>query len=332
MKLLKKGHTPVPWLALLVAMLLTATSVSADLRSMDVEKKQQAAASVKFTINYRLSVEGSPSWVKLTALVPRSMEARQDVLGIDYSIPPRRIFDVGGRRYAEFYIENPARDVEVTIAARLDLHNYDLSSAVQGGGGLPAGGLADYLAPETNLESDCPEVVRRAAGIANGGSDVQTARRIFDYVSRTLRYAGYVPADLGVQQVLARQTGDCSDFTDVFVTLCRAKGIPARTIDGYLINYGNDVPLHTWSEIYTEAYGWVPVDPLLASLSKVSFERLRPEYIYLSDVRNDPVLANYHFYVSSHAGGRVSIKESYSVEHLPSAPGAVLAAGEVSSF
>jgi len=60
-----------------------------------------------------------------------------------------------------------------------------------------------------------------------------------------------------VNQVLKQKTGQCWDFSDVFVTFCRAAGVPARQVGGWL--YGQCG--HVWAEVLFEGKGWQQVDP-----------------------------------------------------------------------
>ncbi len=59
--------------------------------------------------------------------------------------------------------------------------------------------------------------------------------------------------------------GKCTDIHSVFVSLCRAAGVPAREIFG--IRQGKkevqDITKwqHCWAEFFLPGYGWVPVDP-----------------------------------------------------------------------
>ena len=62
----------------------------------------------------------------------------------------------------------------------------------------------------------------------------------------------------------------CLEFTDLFVALSRAAGIPAREIDGYAYtNNAHDRPLsltedvlHAWPEYYDfDKKAWIMVDP-----------------------------------------------------------------------
>ena len=61
-----------------------------------------------------------------------------------------------------------------------------------------------------------------------GRDDLDTLRQIVAYVGKTLTYAKDDPADVGALAVLRKKQGVCSGFADLFVALCRAKGIPAR--------------------------------------------------------------------------------------------------------
>lgn len=58
-----------------------------------------------------------------------------------------------------------------------------------------------------------------------------------------------------------RNAGSCMDMNAVFVSLCRAEGIPARTLYGYRFT---TLGVNCRSEFYLPGYGWVPADPALA--------------------------------------------------------------------
>jgi len=104
------------------------------------------------------------------------------------------------------------------------------------------------------------EKVRDLAGRVIGGAKTpeQRVEALLAYVFSDIKFDGPVTGSrFGVEQVLAQKSGHCWDKSDVFVTLCRAAGIPARQIAGW-------VPLlrsgHVWSEVYLEGQGWLPVD------------------------------------------------------------------------
>ena len=58
-----------------------------------------------------------------------------------------------------------------------------------------------------------------------------------------------------------RDAGSCMDVNSIFVALCRAEGIPARTVYGLRFTTGGP---NCRAEFYLPGYGWVTADPALA--------------------------------------------------------------------
>ncbi|HYD35864.1 MAG TPA: transglutaminase domain-containing protein [Vitreimonas sp.] len=98
---------------------------------------------------------------------------------------------------------------------------------------------------------------------------------IYQYVVKNLTYInlepGQVPERLGATGALDNPTlATCQEFTDLFVTLARAKNIPARRLTGYAYTQNNELRplslvediLHAWPEYYDyQRQAWVAVDP-----------------------------------------------------------------------
>ena len=67
---------------------------------------------------------------------------------------------------------------------------------------------------------------------------------------------------------LQRKTGDCDDLSFLYISLCRAVGIPARFIRGYLLSeeVSGDILAtpHAWTEVFVGESvgnnGWIPVE------------------------------------------------------------------------
>ena len=61
----------------------------------------------------------------------------------------------------------------------------------------------------------------------------------------------------------------CLEFSDLFVALTRAAGIPSRELTGYAYSSNTDIRplsltkdiLHAWAQYYDPSLGWVMVDP-----------------------------------------------------------------------
>lgn len=104
---------------------------------------------------------------------------------------------------------------------------------------------------------------------------LKTAPAIYEYVVQTLSYnynrLEQTPQRLGAKEALLHPSNSvCLEFTDLFVTLARAAGIPARSVSGYAYTHNEKLRplslvkdvLHSWAEYWDEETGhWVAVDP-----------------------------------------------------------------------
>ncbi len=78
------------------------------------------------------------------------------------------------------------------------------------------------------------------------------------FVHHHLRYRD-APPGRTVWDTLADRAGDCTEFADLFATLARAIGLPARTVVG-LAYRGDAFALHAWNEVAVDGV-WRGVDP-----------------------------------------------------------------------
>lgn len=107
--------------------------------------------------------------------------------------------------------------------------------------------------------------IRRAVRQAVGKEDnpYWMARRIYRYIHERVRYelsGGWNVAP----RVLARGSGSCSEYSFLFIAMCRAAGIPARYVGSVVVRRDAaswDDVFHRWVEIYLPGFGWLPVDP-----------------------------------------------------------------------
>lgn len=85
--------------------------------------------------------------------------------------------------------------------------------------------------------------------------------RLLEFTSSKVRGEA-VPGTLPVRELLRDPRGDCTERTRLFVALCRAAGIPARTVEGlaWAGDESGSFGPHTWAEVAL-AGKWVPVDP-----------------------------------------------------------------------
>jgi transglutaminase-like putative cysteine protease len=112
--------------------------------------------------------------------------------------------------------------------------------------------------------------------------NLKTPEDIYNFVVKTLSYNySKVATDnerLGGSGALSDPKNSvCLEFTDLFVTLARAAGIPARSVEGFAytqnsklrpLSLVNDI-LHAWPEYYDKkTKRWIMVDPTWGSTTK----------------------------------------------------------------
>lgn len=110
--------------------------------------------------------------------------------------------------------------------------------------------------------------------IASLAATLKTPEKIYDFVVSNLTYNESKTVSnfdrLGAKKVIRSPDNSvCMEFTDLFIAIARAAGIPAREINGYA--YTNDTrlrpaslsqdTLHAWPEYYDTERGWIAVDP-----------------------------------------------------------------------
>ena len=128
--------------------------------------------------------------------------------------------------------------------------------------------LSGNSKPMEYWEADDPDVKKLALQLGS-------VEEIYKYVVTTLKY-DYAKVQPNVIRLGAREAlknpknAICTEFTDLFITLVRAIGIPAREVNGYAYTDNPDLQplslvsdvLHAWPEYWdSQREMWVPVDP-----------------------------------------------------------------------
>ena len=106
---------------------------------------------------------------------------------------------------------------------------------------------------------DAPRVKQALASAVGDETDpAAKVRKILRFVFATLKKgSGPIPQPTAVE-ILEDGGGDCSEHCVLFVTLCRAAGIPARRLSGYA-QVGNLWGAHSFAEVWLGR--WIGCDP-----------------------------------------------------------------------
>lgn len=127
---------------------------------------------------------------------------------------------------------------------------------------LPEGD--DFLCEELPQIRFTPAVCELAASLRGNENDpLILARRAYDWVTTHVAYSymrDYLYMDFIPGYAMLNGRGDCGVMALLFITLCRAMGVPARWQSGSHVE-PDSIGSHDWAQFYIAPYGWLPADP-----------------------------------------------------------------------
>ena len=118
---------------------------------------------------------------------------------------------------------------------------------------------------ETSLTKPCANVEKICKMAKKKKSDlISFIHRLNLIVSDSIKYSeGSTNTSTSSKQALRQGRGVCQDFAHILISAARFMNLPARYINGFLLedlNSGEN-STHAWTEIYIEELGWVAFDP-----------------------------------------------------------------------
>lgn len=183
--------------------------------------------------------------------------------------PNEMLTDKWGLETAHFYYENikplEKKLTEMKVRVTTCAVNYFIYPENVGSlADIPQEVTSRFLANHEKYQYDHP-VIQKAVKEALGDekNPYWIARKIYDYLMDKMYYemaGGWNTAPT----VLERGNGSCSEYSFVYIAMCRAAGLPARYVGSVVIrgDYASmDDVYHRWVEVFLPGYGWVPVDP-----------------------------------------------------------------------
>lgn len=157
------------------------------------------------------------------------------------------------------YLLNPNQKINIKASGQVKIiNNKNIPVSIDS---------VSYLKSTTYWPVSDPIIAAIAAKLSHANS-------IYDFVVQTLTYdynrLGQSQRRGALAALEQPQQSLCTDFTDLFITIARAKGIPAREIQGFAysnnskikpINTTADV-LHAWPQFYDKtSQSWKSIDP-----------------------------------------------------------------------
>lgn len=228
-------------------------------------KTGPAPPSVKLYLGYRVTIQNPTNQAIRNASVrvncPAANTGFQQRLNISadhpfekFSLQPAAPQSIAEALLFQWDIFPPFASKVITIRSVLNLWETPRKQTV------PDPGV--YLQTEPFIESDHPRVIALAASL-KGRTPLQTIENTFAWVSGNITHSGYVRRTRGALYAIDHRQGDCTEFACLFTALCRANGIPARVVGGFvcpqsaILDFGE---YHNWAEFFYKGR-WHVADP-----------------------------------------------------------------------
>ena len=108
-----------------------------------------------------------------------------------------------------------------------------------------------------------PEIIN-IVDLINESNSFIYAKKLFIWLKQNTVYKIHNNNEVQTSDyTLTSRSGDCDDLSFLYIALCRAAGIPARFIRGFLLVDSNPIA-HAWAEVFVGGGvgndGWVPVE------------------------------------------------------------------------
>ncbi|HBC87056.1 MAG TPA: hypothetical protein DCZ94_08890 [Lentisphaeria bacterium] len=233
----------------------------------DIPSAEGKNSSTVRNISYSFTLENTTNRplpkVDFWTFAPIGLDDAKKGSGISSSYRYEALGDELGNTILHFVFQDvaPFQKIVLTIKVQVPLSGLTPSDAT-----CPP---ERFLKPEKNIESDAPEIIRLAGTLGN-------PRKVYEWVSGNIAYEGYSPQEKGAMYALRNRKGDCTESAFLFTALCRASGIPSRTIGGYVCSKDAVISTssyHNWAE-YRENGSWHIADP-----QKRIFDGKREQFI-----------------------------------------------------
>lgn len=124
--------------------------------------------------------------------------------------------------------------------------------------------MQSFLTSSTYIDSDHPEIAKKAAELAQGcASHEEVARKCFEFVRDSIKHSwDYIknPVTCRASDVLLHETGYCFAKSHLLAALLRKNGIPAG-LCYQRVPFGTDgFCLHGLNAVYLANHGWYRID------------------------------------------------------------------------
>ena len=208
--------------------------------------------------------------------------ARQRLVSFELEVdPPAQLFsyaDAFGNAVYHFDVPQPhdrlsilARSAVETQAPELLPASLDMGEWDRLKSDFVRGENFDFLRPHgfaVETEGLAAFIVERELDRLRTRDPLSAVRALNQIIYDSFDYeAGVTRADSPIDLALGARRGVCQDFAHIMIAICRAWGLPARYVSGYLFtdrqagDRSDPDATHAWVEVFLPSLRWFGLDP-----------------------------------------------------------------------
>ena len=201
-------------------------------------------------------------------------------------------FDGLGHRVQNIFIKNFSGHLKITSKGMLK--TKDLSGVVKG--------LKEKVNPlcflrETHLTKPCKRIEKISdQAKKNNKNLIEFAHKLNLTVSNSINYVtGSTTTSTSSRDALKQKKGVCQDFAHILISAARFNNLPARYINGFLLEEtsSGENTTHAWVEIFINDLGWVAFDPSHKKCIDEKYVRISTGYDFVDASTIKGVKTNY---------------------------------------
>jgi len=196
-------------------------------------------------------------------LTPR-LDPNQRALAWRIDVPGRmqRFVDAYGNVTHTMVLSTPHDSIRIVVSGTLDIEPLS-EGCVPSTSDAPGADLSPLIFTVPTPLTTADEAVRALSGRYLDGE-----RRGSDFldlagaICNAVQYeSGYTEVTSTAAQALTLGRGVCQDHAHLFLASCRAVGVPARYVSGY-VHPGDTqhAASHAWVDVWTDKAGWISID------------------------------------------------------------------------
>ncbi|MEK9146891.1 MAG: transglutaminase-like domain-containing protein [Patescibacteria group bacterium] len=188
--------------------------------------------------------------------------------------PPQNVIvDRDGNFQAQYKLP-PKQQLDVEVSGAVEVRSFPTRNIYQP---LTEEEKNLYTQPQRYWETD-------NGFIRDKASELKTADKIYEFVTNFLSYSQErlsredITRKGAASAIITPGDSVCMEFTDLFIAIARAAGIPTREVQGYAYTQNERLRplslalttgdiLHAWPEYWDDNSGWIQIDPTWGSTS-----------------------------------------------------------------